>query len=233
MNNITIKNNIFTRFAVILLCGCIYCFPAQTRALDGDLAPWGAPNGQLNAADLLIMQRIVLGEIPATPLDYQNGDLYPPGSPDGVINTSDLILLSGLVLQAGQISVPVAVDDPAAATTPEDTPVTTLNVLANDTLVDNAVISSFDASSTNSLQVNVLANGDGSFDYTPPADFNGTDTFSYTLIDDQGDTSTATVTITVTAVNDVPVANADAFTVDEDGTLNGSVLADNGRGTDR
>ena len=232
LNNITIRNNIFIKFTVAILCGWVYCCPAVIHALNGDLAPWGAPDGQLNAADLLIMQRIVLGEIIATPADLQNGDLFPPGSPDGIINTSDLILLYGIVLQSGQTGIPVAVDDPAAASTPEDTQVTTVNVLANDTLVDNAIIGVFDATSANSIQVNVIANGDGTFAYTPPPNFNGSDSFSYTLIDNQGDTSSATATVIVTAVNDVPVANADSFTVAEDGTLNGDVLTDNGNGAD-
>jgi hypothetical protein len=91
----------------------------------------------------------------------------------------------------------VAVDDPDAATTPQDIPVTTINVLLNDTLVDNAVISTFDATSVNGGTV--ADNADGTFNYSPPLDFNGTDTFTYTLSDDEGDTSTATVTITVTA----------------------------------
>ena len=64
---------------------------------DGDLAPLGAPDGLINAADYLVAQRITLGEIAATSLELAHGDLYPPGSPDGVINTSDLILLLKLV----------------------------------------------------------------------------------------------------------------------------------------
>ena len=49
-------------------------------------------------------------------------------------------------------------------------------------------------------------------DYTPAADFNGTETITYT-VSDGTDTSTGTFTITVTAVNDAPVAVADALTV--------------------
>lgn len=64
---------------------------------DGDIAPLGAPDGLINAADYLVAQRIALGEITATSLELAHGDLYPPGSPDGVINTSDLILLLKLV----------------------------------------------------------------------------------------------------------------------------------------
>lgn len=65
--------------------------------LDGDVAPLGAPDGVVNAADYLVMQRIVLGEISATSLELAHGDLYPAGMPDGVINASDLILLLKLV----------------------------------------------------------------------------------------------------------------------------------------
>ena len=43
--------------------------------------------------------------------------------------------------------------------------------------------------------------------YTPPADFNGTDRFTYTIDDgDPASTAAATVTVTVTAVDDPPVA---------------------------
>jgi len=63
---------------------------------DGDIAPLGSPDGLVNAADYLVMQRIVLGEISATSLELAHGDLYPV-SPDGKINTSDLILLLKLI----------------------------------------------------------------------------------------------------------------------------------------
>jgi len=64
---------------------------------DGDLAPLGAPDGLLNAADLLIAQRIVLGNLTPTLLDLAHGDVYPVGAPDGVINISDLILIRQMV----------------------------------------------------------------------------------------------------------------------------------------
>jgi hypothetical protein len=64
----------------------------------GDIAPLGAPDGIINAADVLITRRIVLGELIASPQELARGDTYPPGSPDGVINLQDLILIQGLVL---------------------------------------------------------------------------------------------------------------------------------------
>ena len=58
-----------------------------------------------------------------------------------------------------------------------------------------------------------------SFTYTPPSDFNGTDTFTYTAHDDQASSNVATVTINVGSDNDVPVAAGDDYAVDEDQTL--------------
>lgn len=65
---------------------------------DGDLAPLGAPDGTINAADLLIGQRIAQGRITPGMLELAHGDLYPPGSPNGVINLQDLILLHKLLI---------------------------------------------------------------------------------------------------------------------------------------
>ena len=52
--------------------------------------------------------------------------------------------------------------------------------------------------------------------YTPNANFNGTDTFTYEVSDGNGGTAQATVTITVNAVNDAPVAVDDTYTTNED-----------------
>lgn len=60
---------------------------------DGDVAPLGASDGVVDAADYMVMQRIVLGEIQATTKELAHGDLYPPGAPDGVIDLSDLTVL--------------------------------------------------------------------------------------------------------------------------------------------
>jgi VCBS repeat-containing protein len=60
---------------------------------------------------------------------------------------------------------------------------------------------------------------DGSFTYTPNANFTGTDSFTYRANDGEANSNLATVTITVTPVNDAPVAVANAYTVAEDGIL--------------
>ena len=64
--------------------------------------------------------------------------------------------------------------------------------------------------------------------YAPNAGFTGTDTFTYTVSDDQGGNTTATVSVTVTAkpiVNEPPVAGADTASVQEGGSVEIDVLA--------
>ncbi len=88
--------------------------------------------------------------------------------------------------------------EPDTASTLKDTPVTTGNVLENDSVLDNATITSFDAISTKGGTV--VNNSDGTFDYTPATGFVGKDTFTYTLCDDdtpKASCSIATVTVTV------------------------------------
>ncbi|MFY7665402.1 Ig-like domain-containing protein, partial [Flavobacterium sp.] len=99
------------------------------------------------------------------------------------------------------VDTPTAVND--TATTAEDTP-TTITVLANDnfggdgpsTTVD-VVIATQGANGV--ATVNTQGTADSSDDtitYTP-VNFNGIDTFTYTITDSNGDVSTAIVTVTV------------------------------------
>ncbi|TNC66301.1 tandem-95 repeat protein, partial [Rubellimicrobium roseum] len=62
---------------------------------------------------------------------------------------------------------------------------------------------------------------DGTIQYTPKANYFGDDSFTYTL----NGGATATVNVTVTPVNDAPVAVNGTKTGDEDTTISGSVSA--------
>ena len=55
--------------------------------------------------------------------------------------------------------------------------------------------------------------------YSPNGNFFGDDSFTYKVNDGVSDSNTAIVSITVSAVNDAPVANPDTTSVDEDSTL--------------
>ena len=95
---------------------------------------------------------------------------------------------------------PTAANDSAA--TSEDTPVT-INVLANDSDPDRDPLRVVSASAANGT---VTINPDGTLRYVPNANYNGSDTITYTISDGQGGTATATVAVAVAAVNDAPVA---------------------------
>ena len=59
-------------------------------------------------------------------------------------------------------------------------------------------------------------NSDGSFTYTPSGNYNGSDSFVYKVNDGAADSNLATVSLTITAVNDAPVASAENYTTAED-----------------
>ena len=93
------------------------------------------------------------------------------------------------------LTPPQAVNDARSALGNATVTYTAANgVLNNDTL-NGAVISEFDA--TASAGGTVTLNADGSFSYTPVAQFVGSETFTYTLANNDGE-STATVTLTST-----------------------------------
>ncbi|MEW8297072.1 MAG: retention module-containing protein, partial [Candidatus Thiodiazotropha sp.] len=120
----------------------------------------------------------------------------------------------------GVNTVPDAADD--AVVTDEDIPVT-VNVLSNDSDPDGDVLTviSVTQGANGSVTVDPVS---GNPVYTPNPDFNGTDTFTYTVDDGNGGTDTAIVTVTVGAVNDAPVATDDAIGTDEDTPVTVDVL---------
>ena len=63
-------------------------------------------------------------------------------------------------------------------------------------------------------------NANGSFSYTPNANFNGSDSFTYRANDGTVNSNLATVTITVLLNNSIPSANNDSYSIDENGILN-------------
>src|SRR5204863_405370 len=114
---------------------------------------------------------------------------------------------------------PVAVDD--SATTPEDVPVT-IAPLANDSDLDGDPLTITVATTTNGTVVIV---GGTNLLFSPSTNFNGTTTIPYTISDGNGGPTPATVTVTVTPVNDPPVAVDDSATTPEDVAVSIAPLA--------
>ena len=137
------------------------------------------------------------------------------------------------------------------ATTDEDTAVD-IDAAGNDSDVEGDALTVTAVSDPPKGTASV--NQNGTVHYLPDPDFNGTDTFAYTIQDPSGASATGTVTVTVNPVNDPPllaaigdqqlsegdVVDVDVSATDPDGTtpsLSASGLPafanliDNGNGT--
>ena len=189
-------------------------------------------DGSLNAASVMVDSassngstsiNTGTGVITFTPDANFNGSdsfTYTVEDNDGLASTTATVT----VTVNAQNDAPIAAAD--MSSTPEDNSVN-IDVAANDSDID--VGDSVDSSSI--VIVTTPSSGlatvtAGQINYTPDANFNGTDTFSYTIDDSTGATSNiATVTINVTGVNDLPTASDDSATVDEDTVISINVLA--------
>ncbi len=122
----------------------------------------------------------------------------------------------------------------------DDTPTATARSLSTmeDTNLSNSVMGADGddpassltfARATNASHGSVTLNANGSFTYVPNADYNGPDSFTFTVSDGTNTSAPGTVSITVTAVNDAPrnVSAGGPYTVNE-----GAQVQLSGAGTD-
>jgi hypothetical protein len=122
------------------------------------------------------------------------------------------------------ITAPIANNDAYSVDEDGVLSVAAPGVLANDTDLQGTALTAI--LFTGPSHGEVVLDPDGSFIYTPAADFFGSDGFAYVANDGSENSAPATVTITVNAVNDPPNAVDDTATVDEDsGPNNIPVLA--------
>jgi hypothetical protein len=139
------------------------------------------------------------GSISYTPAaDYHGADAFDYTVEDaaGLTDTASVA-----------IDVRPANDAPAAAndsaTTAEDESVT-IDVLANDTDIDGDQLTVTAVGTPGAGSASIEA--DGRVTYMPAANQSGSISFSYTVADGAGGSDSATVSVTVSAVNDPPVA---------------------------
>ncbi|MDH3632000.1 MAG: retention module-containing protein, partial [Gammaproteobacteria bacterium] len=137
-------------------------------------------------------------------------------------NLTDTATVSGTVTDVND--APVAVVDSASVA--EDGSVD-VNVLLNDTDLDGTIDPTTVVITTGPSNGTVSVNATtGVVTYTPNANYFGPDSFSYTVEDDDGQVSNiAAVSLTVTDVNDAPVAVVDSASVAEDGSVDVDVVA--------
>jgi VCBS repeat-containing protein len=155
-------------------------------------------------------------------LDPSGWFIYTPNAHFNGADTFTYTLSDGSATDEGLVTItvtpvndsPVALDDAYATDEDVQLAVASPGVLGNDSDVDeDALLVSIDAAPVNG---GLTLSADGSFIYTPNANFHGIDTFSYTASDGNGGSDTATVTVSVNSMNDIPLALDDSYATDED-----------------
>jgi uncharacterized repeat protein (TIGR03803 family)/VCBS repeat-containing protein len=118
---------------------------------------------------------------------------------------------------------PIAVND--SFSTNEDTTLTVVapGLLVNDTNVDGDNLSALQV--TGPAHGTLTLNPNGSFTYTPAANYNGQDAFTYRTSNGTAQSNIATVMVTVNAINDAPVAFNGSLTTNEGTATNGNLTA--------
>ncbi|HRD78057.1 MAG TPA: Ig-like domain-containing protein, partial [Hyphomicrobiaceae bacterium] len=207
--------------------------PANTVYLNLAADGFVAANYQVLSASFTDtrtpLQIVSIDGMPASggPVTVANGTATL--NPDGTIDFNPDVnfagttsftytVLSGGVMEIATVTVtvtpvndaPVAQDD--AFVTPEDTAHPGTLPVATD--VDGGTLT-YALGGTSPSHGTVTVNADGTYLYTPAADYHGPDSFTYTVTDGTA-TVEKTVTVTVTPVNDAPVAQDDAFVTPED-----------------
>ncbi|HEX8223412.1 MAG TPA: Ig-like domain-containing protein [Allosphingosinicella sp.] len=152
-------------------------------------------------------------------------DVFSYTASDGT--ASDSATLS--VTVNGANDAPVANDDSASTT--ENAVEVTGNVLDNDTDADGEPLTVADPGTYVGTYGTLVIAADGSYTYTPGAGAqaldvgeSAQDVFTYTASDGTA-SDTASLTVTVTGLNDAPVANNDTNETDENSPVSGNVLA--------
>jgi len=135
--------------------------------------------------------------------NFNGGDSFTYVANDGALNSN--VATVDLTINAVN-DAPTAEND--LFESDEDMAVSG-NVLDNDNDVDGDALTA--TKLTDPANGTLVFNADGTFTYTPDADWFGVDSFTYKLNDGAEDSSVATVTLDVAPVNDAPVAADDVI----------------------
>jgi VCBS repeat-containing protein len=154
------------------------------------------------------------GTIRYTPaLNYNGPDEFTYTVSDGTVSSGTATVTLNVIAvndaPVSQNGTLAAVEDIAA----------TGNLAATD--VDSATLTYSLVSSANAHGTVLITNAStGAYTYTSDLNYNGPASFTFKANDGSLDSNVATVTITVSAVNDAPVANPNSYLVEEDTLLN-------------
>ena len=155
-----------------------------------------------------------------------NGAVFAYGDAKWFGGAQDLHLAHGVISMAAVAGgePPVAVADTLAV---DEDSAATADVLANDTDPDGGILT---VDSVTQPAHGSATFAIGTVGYRPAANFHGTDSFTYTVIDSQGNIAVGTVNVTVRSVDDLPKAVEDSFTVPIGTPFTMNVLANDSLG---
>lgn len=129
----------------------------------------------------------------------------------------------------GNGQLPVAVNDAYNAL--EDTELLISTLLQNDTIVNNARITSINETTTNNGMVE--DNRNGTYSYYPAAGFVGVDTFNYTICDTENSPNCSFATVTLMVEDEgSPTANDDQYQTVENNSITINSVLENDTLTD-
>ena len=138
--------------------------------------------------------------------DYNGADSFTFIANDGQADSTPATVKLAIIPVN---DAPVAKDD--AISLDEDTNIT-IEPLTNDTDVDGDTLS---IKSFTQPKHGTLTQKENTLVYAPNKDYNGEDSFGYTLTDGNA-TAKANITLTITPVNDAPIAQEGSQTLNED-----------------
>ncbi len=232
-------------FTLLLAPNIAYCFDrsfAWDKNTEPDLAGYhiyykngssGAPYNGIGAYEGDSPIKIPLASLndPENP-EYTIHDLSGTGTFYFVATAYDIYdNESGYTAELSyQPSTPSANDD--SATVAENSGVTNINIIGNDNFggdgpaAEDISISTGPGNGAAAVNINNTLNDptDDSIDYTPNADFSGTDSLTYNICDSNGDCDTALLTITVTP--ETPTITLSSLSISGDDSVNESSNAD-------
>ncbi|WP_447752430.1 retention module-containing protein [Pseudomonas nicosulfuronedens] len=187
----------------------------HARDVDGDSLTYALKNGSGPAHGSVSFGSD--GHYTYTPAaNYNGSDSFTVVVSDGHGGSVEQLVTVGI---APVNDLPVF-DAPINTSTPEDTPLNS-RVTATDVDGDSLSFSLKSAPTHGSL----VLNSNGSYTYTPAANYNGTDSFTVTVNDGKGGLVDQVVSLSVTPVNDAPTTSNQPNSTPEDTAVTGKIVA--------
>jgi hypothetical protein len=137
-----------------------------------------------------------------------------PGAHSVTVTCTDSSGLSATATTSYSVADPLQIPD-RTLTTPEDV-AGQLDLVASIVTPPGVTVT---VESVSSPANGTVSAGSAGITYTPDQNYVGSDSFTYTVVGSNGQRATATVSVTVTPVNDSPVAVDDALAVDARASL--------------